>query len=235
MTPEQIDRALAEAARRSPPQEVDAGVIERAKASLASSLEPVRPLRSSRVFLAILFIISAAVAVLGAVVFGVRGLPVLSAIQRAVIFPMLIAAAAVAGIASVREMRPAAGRRIGSLALALSILVPLAAFAFLFRSYDPGNFVPDGVKCLTAGLACAIPAAIIAALVLRRGFVLDWPAAGIAAGTLAGLAGIGMLELHCPILKAPHIMVWHVAVVWISGLGGWLAGWMVQTAKRRSG
>lgn len=231
MTPEQIDRVLAEAARRSPPQEVDAGVVERAKALVASSLQPVRPLGSSRAFEGILMVIFAAVAVLGAVVFGVSGFRVLSAAQRAVIFPMLIAAAAMAAIAGVREMRPAGGRRIGSLALALSILVPLAAFAFLFRSYDPGNFVPDGVKCLTAGLACAIPAAIVIGLLLRRGFVLDWPAAGLAAGTLAGLAGIGMLELHCPILKAPHIMLWHVAVVWVSGIGGWLAGCIAQRIK----
>lgn len=232
MTPEQIDRVLAESARRNLPQEVDAGVVERAKLSVVSALQPVRLLGSSRAFVAILFIVSAAVAILGALVFGVRGFPVLSGIQRAVIFPLLVAAAVMAAVAGLREMRPAGGRRIGSLVLALSVLVPLAAFAFLFRSYDPGNFVPDGVKCLTAGLACSIPAAIIAALVLRRGFVLDWPSAGIAAGTLAGLAGIAMLELHCAILKAPHIMVWHVAVVWISGFGGWLVGWMVQSAKR---
>jgi hypothetical protein len=234
MTPEEIDRVLTEAARRSPPQEVDAGVVQRAKASVVSSLQPVRPLASSRVFLVIFFILFAAVAALGAVVFGVRGFPVLSGVQRAVIFPLLVAAAAMAAIAAIREMRPAGGRRIGSLTLALSVLVPLAAFAFLFRNYDPGNFVPDGVKCLTAGLACAIPAAIVAALVLRRGFVLHWPAAGIASGTLAGLAGIAMLELHCPILKAPHIMVWHVAVVWISGLGGWLVGWIAQRSKHQA-
>jgi hypothetical protein len=111
--------------------------------------------------------------------------------------------------------------------------VPLAVFALLFHDYDAGNFVPEGVKCLLAGLACAIPAAIVIGLVLRRGFVLDWPAAGIAAGTLAGLAGIAMLELHCPILKVPHIMFWHVAVVWVSGIGGWVVGWVVQMKLSR--
>lgn len=49
---------------------------------------------------------------------------------------------------------------------------------------------------------------------------------------LAGLTGIAMLELHCPILKAPHIMFWHVEVVWVSGIGGWLVGRLAQRAGR---
>ncbi len=233
MTPQEIDRVLAEAAGRRASQELDPAAVERAKASLGPSLVPVRPLASLRTFEAVFILVFAAVAVLGAVVFRVRGFPLLSSLQRAVIFPVLLAAAAVAAIAAAREMRPAGGRRIGSLALALGVLVPLAAFALLFPNYDPGRFVPEGVKCLTAGLACAIPAAIVISLILRRGFVLDSPAAGIAAGTLAGLAGIAMLELHCPILKAPHIMFWHVAVVWISGIGGWLVGWTAQRSRSR--
>jgi len=42
-----------------------------------------------------------------------------------------------------------------------------------------------------------------------------------------------MLELHCPNLKAIHVMVWHVAVVVVSGLVGWAIGWMAD--RFRSG
>jgi hypothetical protein len=229
MTPQDIDRMLAQAANRSAAQ--DSAAITRAKASLPDSLGPVRPIRSPWVFVSLFVAVCAVIALCGALAFGIRGLPVLSIVRRAVIFPVVLAGAWIAAVASVREMRPAAGLRISPVALAIGILAPLAAFALLFQDYNFQNFIPEGVRCLLAGLACSIPAALLIFLLLRRGFILDYRAAGLAAGTLAGLAGIGMLELHCPNLKAPHVMFWHVAVVWVSGFAGWVVGWMVQLSR----
>jgi len=48
--------------------------------------------------------------------------------------------------------------------------------------------------------------------------------AGLMAGTLAGLAGVGLLELHCPNFQATHILVWHTMVVPVSGALGGLVG-----------
>jgi len=79
----------------------------------------------------------------------------------------------------------------------------------------------------------AIPTGLIAALILRRGFVMERGMAGIAAGTLAGLTGLGMLELHCPNLKAIHVIVWHVAVVIVSGILGFIIGWIADYLGRR--
>jgi len=60
--------------------------------------------------------------------------------------------------------------------------------------------------------------------VLRRGFAVNPAGAGLAAGTLAGLAGLLMLEIHCPNFRAPHVMVWHTALVPVSAvIGGLLA------------
>ena len=227
MTPEEIDEILA----RNAPPDAGSAAIQRAKASLPS-LQLVRPLASPWAFALAFITVFAAVSALGAWALGVGGLPLLSGFQRAVIFPVLFVGGIIAAMASVREMRPAGGTRIGSLALAIGTLAPLAAFALLFSDYGDARFVAEGVNCLLAGVVCAIPAALAIYLLLRRGFVLDWRAAGLAIGTLAGLAGIGMLELHCPILKAPHLMFWHVAVVWVCGIGGCLAGWMYMRAAR---
>ena len=229
MTPQDMDRILAQAANRSATP--DSAGIARAKASLPDSLARVRPIRSPWIFVCLFVVAFAAVALCGALAFGVRGLPVLSIVQRAVIFPVVLAGAYIAAVATAREMRPAAGMRISPVALAIGVLAPLAAFALLFHDYNFQNFIPEGVKCLLAGLACAIPAALLILLLLRRGFILDYRSAGLTAGTLAGLAGLGMLELHCPILKAPHIMFWHVAVVWVSGIGGWVIGWVMQLSR----
>jgi hypothetical protein len=67
--------------------------------------------------------------------------------------------------------------------------------------------------------------------VLRRGFAVNPAGAGLAAGTLAGLAGLLMLEIHCPNFRAPHVMVWHTAVVPVSAVTGWL---LVKIATPRS-
>jgi hypothetical protein len=233
MQREEIDRILAQAAGRSVPHSLNPAVIERAKAALPEKLAPVRPLASPWVFTSVLLGAFAVVSVLCAWLLGLRGLRALNGIQLTVIFPVLLAGAGVAAVAGVREMRPAGGQRIGRFALAVSTLALLGAFALLLRDYDTQKFVSEGVPCLVAGLACAIPAAIAIWLFLRRGFVLDLPAAGLAAGTLAGLAGIAMLEMHCPILKASHVMFWHVAVVPVCGIGGLLIGAVAQSVRRR--
>jgi len=231
MTPDEIDGILAEAAGGSTPPSLNPAVVERAKAALREKLVPVRPLASPSVLTLVFVAAFAAISVLGAWLLGMRGLFVLSGIQRAVVFPVLLAGAGIAAVASVREMRPAGGARLGRFALAMSTLALLGAFALLLRDYDTRNFLAQGVPCLVAGLACAIPAALVIYLFLRRGFVLDWPSAGLAAGTLAGLAGVAILELHCPILKASHVMFWHVAVIPVCGMGGLLLGWIARWTR----
>jgi hypothetical protein len=76
------------------------------------------------------------------------------------------------------------------------------------------------MKCLIAGLSVAIPAGLLTWLVLRRGYAVDRAAAGLAAGTLAGLAGVATLELHCPNFELYHILLWHTAVVPLSAAAG---------------
>jgi hypothetical protein len=227
MTPEEIDRILIGAANRAMAHP-DPAVIEVAKSAIPETVSPARALPAPWLFVLALLGVFAVVSVFGASALGVRGLPVLNAARRAVIFPVLLAAAAMAAIATVHEMRPAGGRRLGPITLAASVTSLLATFGLLFHNYDAGNFVVEGLRCLAAGLACAAPAGFAISLFLRRGFVLDWRAAGIAAGTLAGLAGICMLEIHCPILNAPHIMCWHVAVAPASTVSGLFIGWIAQ-------
>jgi hypothetical protein len=47
------------------------------------------------------------------------------------------------------------------------------------------------------------------------------------------LAGVGVLELHCPNFEAAHILVWHTAVVPVSGAAGAIVGWIAQRWESR--
>jgi hypothetical protein len=118
--------------------------------------------------------------------------------------------------------------------LGVSGCIGLAAvFGLLFHDYRTEWFVSQGVACLTAGLVQALPASVAAWLLLRRGFAVNSIAAGFAKGALAGLAGVTMLELHCLNFEAPHVMVWHIAVLPISGAVGMLVAWMARDWGRR--
>jgi hypothetical protein len=108
-------------------------------------------------------------------------------------------------------------------------------FALLFNDYRTENFVSAGLTCLGTGVLHAIPVALIAWWVLRRGCALDSVSAGLAVGALAGLAGLAglaVLELHCANFEALHVLLWHTLVVPVSAGFGALIGWALRHKAR---
>ena len=219
MNDDDIDEALKRAA--SDAREVDPALLERVSRSIGASLQPVRPLPSSGLLAAALAATCAGVAVAGGLLLGPHGILAMSAADIGGIFPLLGVLIWFTAVTSVGEMIPGRLRRLApTWLLAAACAGLIAVFALLFREYRVERFVHQGIVCLTAGLAVAIPMACLGCLVLRRGFAVDSVAAGLAQGTLAGLAGVAMLELHCPNFEAPHVMVWHTAVLAVSGAAG---------------
>jgi hypothetical protein len=108
--------------------------------------------------------------------------------------------------------------------LAGSSAALLLVFAALFRDCHTSRFVHAGIVCLATGALLAAPPGLLAWLLLRRGFAVSPTAAGMVGGALAGLAGVGMLELHCDNFQALHILVWHTAVLPASAFAGALLG-----------
>jgi negative regulator of sigma F NrsF-like protein len=218
MTDREIDVALAD----SPT--VDKALLERISRRIVPNLRAVRPL-AARLLAVQLIAIAAAVAFAGASQIGFYAIHRLTDGQTAMIFPGLAILIWLAAAAATAAMIPGARQRLRPLPLmALACAALLAIFALIFRDYSTARFLRQGIACLKAGLMDALPAGLVAWLVLRRGFAVDSAAAGAATGALAGLAGVLMLELHCPIFKAPHVMVWHTAVIPVSGAVGWVMG-----------
>ena len=233
MTSKDVDGVLTRSVDSAVPHDVDPAPAERAKQAILGSLTPVRPMAPVWVFTVAFVVLFAVVAIAGGKMLGMYGLHALGGTERAIVFSVVIAGAAFAGLAAAREMRPAGGRRMGGWVFAGAAIALLAAFALLFHDYSMRTFVTQGIPCLRAGLLFAVVASVIVCLVFVRGYVLNPRSAGLAAGTLAGLAGIGVLELHCPNLKAMHVMVWHLAVVVFSGLAGLATGSVFAKLRRR--
>jgi hypothetical protein len=221
MKDEDIDGLLNRAS--GAPPDVDPALLGRIANAMGASLQPVRPLPSAGVLAVALTAACLAVAAAGAAIVGFHGIEALSAARIAVIFPVLLILTGAAAAVCVGQMIPGSRQILAPwMSLALECLALTVVFALLFTDYASERFVAQGVACLKAGLLHAIPTAAISWWILHRGFAVDSVAAGVAIGTLSGLAGVGMLEFHCANFEAPHILVWHTAVLAVSGAAGGL-------------
>jgi hypothetical protein len=232
MKASKIDEILNRAALERP--ELDPTLLGRIRDSMAAEMKPVRPLSSTGVLSAMLVAIGAAVGLAGAAVAGLHGFEHQALPQRLSIFALLGLLAWAAAAAFVQAMIPASRQRLrpGTLAL-LSVVLLLGLFGLLFDDYRTSNFVSAGVTCVATGVLGAVPAALLGWRFLRRGFAVSTVAAGAAAGTLAGLSGVLLLELHCDNFQVLHVLVWHTAVVPISAACGAGAGWLLGRLRKR--
>jgi len=209
------------------PQGPNAEVLGRIGASLAESMRPVHPLPSRQLLAGGVASICAVVALIGATGLGFFGIAKMNALERLAVFLALGILVLVAARELVSTMIPGSRRRFSSGGLvAVTGLCLATVLAECFHDYQTTHFIHAGLVCLGIGLLHAIPAGLLSWLVLRRGFAVDAVSAGLAVGTLAGLAGVGMLELHCPNFQAAHLLVWHLGVLLASaGLGALCGSW----------
>lgn len=224
---EEIDDVLTKAART--PHNLDPRSLQAVADTIRSSIRPVRPLPPTWVLAGGLVLVCAAVALAGAARAGFYGIEKMDLLERALIFSALIGFACVVGIGFIHEMIPGSRHRVtpGALLAIVSALL-VGIFALLFRDYQTSNFFSEGIACLLTGLLFAVPTALLAWLLLRRGSAVNPVSAGSVAGTLAGLAGLGMLELHCQNFQAAHVLVWHIAVIPLSAAVGAFVAWTLR-------
>ena len=227
-------RRLAEAIGQTPPSAPPAvEQLERIKHAVLAGLKPVRPLPPTGALWAIFLSALLTVVTVGGSILGTAGWQALSVLQRVAVFGALAAATGVLAFSAERQMVPGSAFRLSPYVQAVAALGAIVAIcAILFWPHQETAFVPTGLMCLRIGIECAIPAALLLWLVLRRGAVLSPVAAGVTAGALAGLAGLIVLEIFCPNLNRNHILVWHVGAVLASVLGGTIIGALAELSSR---
>ena len=227
MTDKEIDEALGRIAQA--PHQVDPALLKAVSDSIKPSMRPVRPLPPSWMLSGGVILISAVIAIAGAARAGFYGIEKLDLLQRTLIFSSLGIFIWAAAQEFMNQMIPGSRHRLGPRALIqTSTVTLLGVFALLFHDYRTTHFLSAGVGCLLTGLLHAIPTGLISWWFLRRGFAVNSIAAGLAAGTLGGLAGVTMLELHCDNFQAFHVILWHTAVVPLSGAAGALLAWALR-------
>jgi hypothetical protein len=199
--------------------------MERIEAAMLESLTLVRPLAPARAFLFAFALVSLAVVSVGSCLLGTDGWRALSIFQRIAVLTPLATCAGLVAFSLVRLMAPGSKHIISPTLLPVGVLLLLAlVIAIVFHPQHESGFLLAGLVCLRTGLGCAVPAAVLFWLLLRRGAILSPTLTGATAGGLAGLVGLMMLEVRCPDLNVYHLLVWHWGVSLLAMLGGLAVG-----------
>jgi hypothetical protein len=226
-----LARAFAESHQGTPPSP---DRLREIKAGILADLKPVKPLAPAGRFFFTLLVILLGVAAVGGATLGIAGWRALSPPLRIFVFTVLAAGASLLAFSLVRQMAPASRLLPSPYLLTITVLGVIASlFATLFQPHEESAFVATGLVCLKIGLTCAISAAILFWLVLRRGAILNPILTAVTAGALAGLSGLSVLEIFCPNLNEFHILVWHLGAALLSAAGGLAIGFIAELFRPR--
>ena len=103
-------------------------------------------------------------------------------------------------------------------------VVSVAAFELLAALEANAHGLAPELDCLFLGSAIAGVVAAVSCSVSRRTALIAPAASGALAGSVAGLAALLCLRVHCPALLAQHVMVVHVLPLLIAIAAGAYAG-----------
>jgi len=216
---DEITRMLAEG---DPP---DAAMLEKIAARLSTSAKPVRALPSNLKLWAISFGIFIAIALLVSKVVQFKAVAVLSDGQMFLYYGVLLLFAALFSRAVIERMIPGAKRLVPSTVLSIAALVVLGILvAVLFADRSMENFVSRGIPCLGLGVISALLSGFLGWRLLQRGYLVSPRETITLYGFFAGLVGVSVLALHCPILNSLHVLVWHLGAMVLAGLVGFFLG-----------
>ncbi|MBV9083923.1 MAG: DUF1109 family protein [Acidobacteriaceae bacterium] len=199
--------------------------MNRLQALITMSLAPVRPLPSDRKLAWSLVVLFTAFTLITAIPVGYNGFHVLNAQQKFAYYALMLVCAACLSITIVQEMIPGSKHRISPRWTIVAAIFSLALLvSVLFHNFDLHAFVPLGIPCLRLGCLCALVSGALSWFALRRGFFASPLTASATVGSFAGLAGVAVLALHCPIQNSAHIIVWHLSVIVLGAIVGAVAG-----------
>jgi len=234
-TCERCQQLLAALNQSVPVDPLSPAALRKIAESLADNLRPVRPMAPARYFVGAFVGIFVSIVAFSVYRLGAFAIPVMTPLQTTTILSTLAIGTGLLVYSLVNQMVPGSRHRIPPAPLAVGITILVAmVMAVLFQVQQEENFWGNAWGCIRAGTLVGALAAVPFWLVLRRGAILSPRMTGAAAGLLAGLAGTSMLEMHCPILDAWHILLSHLGVAILCALAGLAIALTAEIRERRS-
>lgn len=203
-------------------------------AAIRSGLGRVRPIAGLPALMFGFAVVLLVVLTAGAVLTGTAGYFAQTPMMRTLMFSILVAGAALFAYALAQSMVPGSltRMRLGPLAMAMCVAFVLAVL-LLFHDAVTWEGLKIARGCLGIGLAAAGVTALGGWLVARRGAGTGKYTTAISLGAMSGVSALLVLTVHCPVLRASHILVWHGGAVAATILAAWLvAEW---SGVRREG
>jgi hypothetical protein len=207
------------------PVDISAELTRNIRTALVTSMQPVKPLPSARVFVLRLLGIFLALALGLIAIIGAAALEKMSSWQVLGITVILAAGAALLSVSVAWQMVPGGRQRISlELVSAAFALGFLAGVVLLFPWNESEPLLASGWACLLRGLAMAATGALFFWLLVRRGAPMSATRMGATLGAVAGLLGVTVLQFQCIHQYASHLLVWHGGVLLVSAGVGALLG-----------
>ncbi len=128
-----------------------------------------------------------------------------------------------------------AGHTPGLVGLALALTM-LWLSSFVVGLYFPTMELGMSGKrehCIWETLIYGIPTMVAGFWLVKRGYVLNWPLAGLMVGLVGGLIPGQLMQLAC-MYEAHHILMTHIAPAFLVAVLGVFAGFIIQYWPQRS-
>jgi hypothetical protein len=214
-------RALEEIERSGSLGAPTADRLKAIESAITAKLRPIRPLAPEGVFVFASIVIFVGVVMVGTMASSTNGWSALSAPQRSAVFAVVAAGAVALAVSMVRQMTPGNNCVADPAGLLFAVLLALLlAIAFAFQPSQEVGFITNGLACMKKGLAVSLPVGVLLSLLVRRSVAASPKLFGAAAGGLAGLAGLSVLDLTCPNVNVLHLLAWHWSEVLICASAG---------------
>jgi hypothetical protein len=192
---------------------------------LRAALQPVRPLPSNAFLIGLGLSVFFFLSVIVASATGLRAIHVLTGGQMTLYYGVVSLLAALFARATAERMIPGSKRFAPSSLLAALVVAGLGLLVFsMFENRGTENFVAQGIPCLRLGAISALLSGLVGWRLLQRGYLVSPRETITLYGFFAGLVGIAVLALHCPIQNSLHIVVWHIGAMLLAGFAGFLLG-----------
>ena len=229
-----IDRVLVEKlSAQSAGCELRSELTQAIAERIGRNLSAVRPLKPFGYYAAgfALIFLAPIVAALGMLRnYGIAGI---SPAVIVIAFGALAVCAALLAVSLAADMSPGTRCPAPAVVLTGGILLSLAAmFCVLLPYHTETSFWVPSSNCLQLGVVFAVPTAALAWGLLRRGAVLSPAISGAAAGLLGGLAGLTVLEIHCPDHNLAHVLVAHWGTALVCTAIGLAVGALIERRER---